>query len=138
VATVVDASGLVMGRMSTHVAKRLLKGEDIVIVNAENAIITGGRDAIIREFNARRARGSERKGPFYPRMSDRILRRAVRGMLPYQKPRGKIAFQKLQVYIGVPKGFASSKTITFADAKKPYLTEYLKLGELSRILGAKV
>ena len=36
---VIDASGLVLGRLASHVAKRMLAGEEIVVVNAENKAI---------------------------------------------------------------------------------------------------
>jgi large subunit ribosomal protein L13 len=134
---VVDADGMVVGRLSTFIAKRLLKGEEIVIVNAQNAIISGSRDAIIEEFHARVRRGSTRKGPYYPRMPDRILRRAVRGMLPYQRSRGKKAYQNLRVFIGVPDEYSKNKAETIPNARKPGLHAYMKLGDISKVLGAK-
>ncbi len=39
--TVVDASGLILGRAASVIAKRLLNGESIVVVNAEKAVVTG-------------------------------------------------------------------------------------------------
>ena len=135
--TVIDADRLVMGRLSTHVAKRLLNGEEVVVVNADKALIAGSRDAIIDEFQARRKRGSQRKGPYYPKMPDRILRRSVRGMLPYRKSRGKNALHNLKVYTGIPKEHADSKPVTVPEAKKPDLYDYMELGVLSKILGAE-
>jgi large subunit ribosomal protein L13 len=137
-ATVINADGLVVGRLATNVAKRLLKGDEIVIVNAEQAIIAGSRDALVAEFKQRRFVGSERKGPYYPRMPDRILRRAIRGMLPYRRGPGKAALHRLEVYIGIPSQYASSKAISIENARKPNLYEYMKLGEISKILGAKL
>jgi len=37
-ASVIDAKDLVLGRMASAVAKRLLNGEKIIIVNAEKAV----------------------------------------------------------------------------------------------------
>ena len=34
---IIDADGLILGRMSSAIAKRLLNGEEIVIINAEKA-----------------------------------------------------------------------------------------------------
>ncbi|RLI06236.1 50S ribosomal protein L13, partial [Candidatus Bathyarchaeota archaeon] len=39
--SVIDASGLILGRMASIVAKRLLEGEQIEIVNAEKAVVSG-------------------------------------------------------------------------------------------------
>ena len=39
-ATIIDAKGLILGRMASVIAKRLLQGETIIIVNAEEAAIS--------------------------------------------------------------------------------------------------
>ena len=135
--TVINADMNIVGRLSTFVAKRLLQGEEIAIVNAQNALISGSRDAIVREYKARFVRGSQRKGPFYPKMPDRILRRAVRGMLPYQTPRGKKAYQNLRVFIGIPSKYTGEAQEVIEKAKKPGLHRCVKLGDLSNVLGAK-
>ena len=44
--TIIDADGAILGRMCTNVAKRLLNGEEIAIVNSERAIITGKKFSI--------------------------------------------------------------------------------------------
>ena len=46
-AKIVNAEGLVLGRMATVVAKHLLQGEKVEIVNAEKAIISAGGKVII-------------------------------------------------------------------------------------------
>ena len=38
---IIDGDGAVAGRLASTAAKTLLKGEDVIIVNAEKAIITG-------------------------------------------------------------------------------------------------
>ena len=85
--TLIDASGLVLGRAASHIAKRLLNGETIVVVNAEKSVVTGSRTEVIAHYTAARARGSVRSGPHFPRYPDRIFRRTVRGMLPHLKTR---------------------------------------------------
>ena len=54
---IVDATGLVMGRLASVVATQLLAGNEIKIVNAEKAIITGRRESIYEEYFACRDRG---------------------------------------------------------------------------------
>jgi len=80
--TIIDADGLILGRMASHIAKRLLDGEKIIIVNAEKAIISGKRLSILREKHEFLQVGHYRKGPFHPRRPDRIVKRVIRGMLP--------------------------------------------------------
>ena len=100
--TVINAEDCVAGRLASFVAKRLLNGEEIVIVNAERAIINGNPKAIEKLFREKIERGDPYHGPFYPKRSDTILRRMVRGMLPYKKPTGRNAYKRLKVYRSVP------------------------------------
>ena len=100
---VINAEGLILGRLASVVAKRLLNGEEIVITNAEKAIVVGSKSNIMEQYKAKRKRTHARKGPIFPKMPDRILKRTVRGMLPYQKGRGREAFKRLRVYSGIPK-----------------------------------
>ncbi|MEM1514999.1 MAG: 50S ribosomal protein L13, partial [Candidatus Bathyarchaeia archaeon] len=79
---IIDATGLVLGRMASVVAKRLLNGEKIIIVNAEKAVISGDKYIIIRRYHNYLQIGHPGKGPLHPRRPDRIVKRAIRGMLP--------------------------------------------------------
>ena len=135
--TIIDAEGAVLGRLCTVVAKRLLNGEEIAIIHSEKAIVTGKKDMIKAHYKHEREVGTYRKGPFYPRMPDRILKRTVRGMIPYQEPHGRTAYKRLKCYIGVPKEFQGKpfEKITVAE-KHP--ADFMTLQEVSQFLGAKV
>ncbi|KAA0018010.1 MAG: 50S ribosomal protein L13 [Thermoplasmata archaeon] len=135
--TVIDASGAVLGRMASIVAKRLLKGEEIAIVNAEKAIILGDEQRVKQEYREKREIGTQRKGPFFPRMPHMIVKRTIRGMLPYQQPKGREAMKRLKCYIGVPDEYkdANMERVGIPE-KKPY--KYITVEELSRYLGAKI
>jgi large subunit ribosomal protein L13 len=137
--TVVDASGLVLGRAASVIAKRLLNGEWIVVVHSEKSVVTGNRANVLEFYTANRARGSKRMGPHYPRYPDRIFRRTVRGMLPHLKTRGKEAFDRLEVHIGCPDEYVHSATVSIDVAKAPAeVRPAITLGEISRLLGAHV
>jgi len=136
--TVVDASGLVLGRAAGLIAKRLLGGESIVVVNAERCVVTGSRAAVIAHYTAARARGSVRSGPHFPRYADRIFRRTVRGMLPHLKTRGKVALRRLEVHIGVPDAWKGAKAESLDGARpRPTVRPPMSLGEITRLLGAR-
>ena len=136
---VVDASGLILGRAASLIAQRLLAGETIVVVNAERAVITGGRSQVIAHYTQARARGSTRTGPHFPRYPDRIFRRTVRGMLPHLKTRGKVAYDRLEVHIGVPDALKEAPTETLEDAKaRPTVQPPMTLAEVTRLLGARL
>ncbi|MBU1159453.1 MAG: 50S ribosomal protein L13 [Candidatus Thermoplasmatota archaeon] len=133
---VIDADGLVLGRLCTHVAKRLLNGEEIAIVNAENAIVSGNRVQLLAFYKQRRSRGQGTHGPYYPRNADTILKRSVRGMLEYKKPSGRAAYKRLRVYVGVPESLKDQKPETLESAKKPHLVKYVHLKDITLELGS--
>ncbi len=137
--TVVDVSGLVLGRAASVIAKRLLLGERIVVLNAEKSVVSGNRTQILAFYTAARARGSKRTGPHFPRYPDRIFRRTVRGMLPHLKSRGKAAFHLLEVHIGVPPEYQGVATQTLDAAKsRPTTRPPTTLEEITRLLGARL
>ena len=128
-----------LGRAASRIAHRLLAGESIVVVNAEQAVVTGSRASVLSNYTAARARGSVRSGPHFPRYPDRIFRRTVRGMLPHLRSRGKAAFARLEVHIGVPDALKDTPKATIDEAKaRPALRAPLTLAEITRLLGARV
>lgn len=135
--TVIDAADHVLGRMATQLAKRLLAGEKIVVINAEQARILGSPTSIKAKYHFRTHVGNERKGPFYPRMPHMIFKRTVRGMLPFSLPRGREALKRLICHIGVPDEFKSAKPETIEQAKKPQAPG-MSLLEVSRYLGKNI
>lgn len=139
---IIDATDAILGRLASYVAKELLKGNHVDIVNAEKAVISGRRENIFEEYKAwmeTRQLANPRRGPFHPRYPEGIVRMAVRGMLPYKKPKGKKAFKRLRVYRGVPEHLAGKEALRVleADAKK-LKCKHIKVEELSRFLGAKI
>ncbi len=132
---IIDATDAPIGRLSSRVAKMLLEGEEVFIVNAEKAIINGNKEEIIERYmKKRKIGGTKRKGPYFPRMPHMILKRTVRGMLPYQQPKGRKAYKRLKVFIGVPSEF-TEKEIERMEFKKSI--SYITLKELSEYLGVK-
>jgi len=136
--TIIDAEGLILGRMASQVAKRLLNGEKIVIVNAEKALISGKRLSILREMRDFLQIGHFRKGPYHPRRPDMIVKKVIRGMLPRKKPRGKDALKRLRVYIGVPKDYEGKKKEKILEADGRDLRgPRIEVSELARNIGWK-
>ncbi|MEM2875739.1 MAG: 50S ribosomal protein L13 [Candidatus Bathyarchaeia archaeon] len=134
--TVIDSSGLILGRLASVVAKRLLSGENIVIVNAENAVISGEKMRVFREAKSFLSVGHPGRGPYHYRRPDRMLRRAVRGMLPRRKPKGMEAYGRLKVYLGVPDEYKESRFEVIPEAKAERLRcPYVTLGELAKEIG---
>lgn len=134
--SVIDATNLILGRMSSIVAKRLLKGEKIIIVNAEKAVISGKRKSKVKEVKEFLSVGHPWKGPFHPRRPDRVVRRTIRGMLPYKQPKGKLAYKRLRVYIGVPEELRDVEKETLKEAHANKLRcPYFTVAELAKEIG---
>ncbi|WNY26481.1 50S ribosomal protein L13 [Methanolapillus ohkumae] len=136
--TIIDANGLILGRLSSVVAKRLLAGETIDIINAEKAVISGSRANIFADYEHSVERGRPEFGPYFPKRPDRIMKRTVRGMVPYKKQHGKRAMGNLKVYVGVPSEFKGKPTETVESANMERLSssKYVRLGDVSKKLGA--
>ena len=134
--TLINADGLILGRMASNVAKKLLNGEKVIIVNAEKAIISGKKKSKVAEAKEFLEVGAPKRGPFHYRRPDRILRKTVRGMLPFKKPKGKTALKKLKVFISVPEDLKDQQMITLKEAQAEKLKgPYFTLAELAKEIG---
>src|SRR4030066_313578 len=135
-ATLVNAEGLILGRMSSKVAKKLLNGEEVVIINAEKTVISGKKKSKILEAHVFLEVGAPARGPFHYRRPDRIVRKTVRGMLPMDKLKGKNALAKLKVFWGVPEELKNQKQEAVPDAESAKLKgPSFTLGELAKEIG---
>lgn len=126
---VIDGKDAVLGRMAAVVAKDLMKGEEVAIVNCEDVIITGNKNEIKDKFESKRTKvGSGQQGPKVSRLTERVVKRAVRGMLPnHRQGRGKQAYQRLKCYVGVPKELENSEKISMKAGNK---LKYIRVNEL--------
>lgn len=133
----INAEKMVMGRLATYAAKKALEGNDVVIVNAEKAVITGSKEDAMRKFKRRldlRGKGNPEKGPKFSRMPDRVLRMSIRGMLPWKSSRGRQAYRKVHAYIGVPEEFEGKQFEKIPERK---VKSFVELGTVCRLLGAR-
>jgi large subunit ribosomal protein L13 len=134
--TMINADGLILGRMSSKVAKKLLNGEKVIIVNAEKAVISGKKKSKVAEAKEFLEVGAPMRGPFHYRRPDRIVRKTVRGMLPFKQPKGKTALKKLKVFISVPEDLKDQQMVTLKEAEAAKLKgPYFTLAELAKEIG---
>ncbi len=121
----IDGKGVTLGRLASFVAKEILKGVEVSLLNSDLVIITGNRKTIEREFTEKRSRfGHSQKGPKHPATSEKIVKRAIRGMLPnHREGRGKEAFKRVRCYVGIPKQFSEEKLITLNKERKMKFSE---------------
>ncbi|MGD1054948.1 MAG: 50S ribosomal protein L13 [Nitrososphaerales archaeon] len=134
-----DATDQIAGRLSSKVAKLLISGRRVVVVNAERSLISGSRSSVVKQWQERLEIASHVNpiyGPIHPRRPDRILRRMIRGMVPRKKAKGALAMKRLRVYVGLPSGVDVTKLTRFKDttASRP-VPVYVTMKELSKALG---
>ncbi len=139
---IVDATSQILGRLASRVAKLLLEGKKVIVVNVEKAVVSGDPVMVIEAykklFNVSNFRDLEKQGIRRPRNPINLFRRTVRGMLPYKKPKGREALRRLTVHLGVPEGLDKASFIRFEDSDASKLPrKYITLGELAKQMGWK-
>ena len=136
----VDASNLVVGRLASVLAKKALAGEKINVVNAEKAGFTGSRVGLAEKWKTRlnlTAKGNPHMSPKWSRMPDKIVRKAIKGMLPSERASGRKAYANIKVFIGVPEELKNEKLETVESALSEKKHNFVTVEELSTLLGAK-
>jgi len=134
---IIDATNTILGRLATRVSKLALEGESIRITNCEKAFIVGSQGDIIKKYTLRDNLGSKPpKGPFIPKMPDRMVRRTIKGMLPSNE-RGRKALSNVKCYIGVPEELKDKEAIIIQEASIENLKvpNKLRIDKLCEYLG---
>ncbi len=133
---VVDARDCILGRVASQVADAALSGQRVAVVNAESAVITGSEEDVMSVYRKRTEVGAE-NGPYYPKRPDGILKRSIRGMIPYKTTRGREAFENVRVYVGNPHD-AEAEVLAGTSLDRLSNIKFVQLGEVSENLGANV
>ena len=111
---IVDADGLVLGRLATEVA-RILRGkhkvtfaphmdmgDHVIIINADKVVLTSGKAEKKKIYRHSGFPGGIKEQTFadlLDRKPEEAVRRSVRGMLPHNRL-GRAQLRKLKVYAG--------------------------------------
>ncbi len=133
---VINGEGLILGRMCSKVAKRLLNGEEVIVVNAEKVVLSGKKKSKVAEAKQFLEVGAPERGPFHSRRPDRIVRKTVRGMVPWKQAKGKSAYKRLKVYLGVPAELVGQQMETIEEVSASKLKgPHFTLGELAVEVG---
>jgi large subunit ribosomal protein L13 len=112
---VVDADGMVLGRLATEVAKiirgkhkptftpHMDTGDNVIIINASKVRVTGKKAEQKRYFRHTGYMGHERFTPFETMLAkhpERVIEKAVYGMLPKTALGRQVLRRKLRVFAG--------------------------------------
>jgi len=115
---IIDGKNATMGRLAGYAAKQALLGNNVVIVNSEEVIITGNKKDIVEGYKTLLKKGgSSMRGPKIPRNAERILKRTIRGMLPHKQGRGADALKRVMCYDKMPEKYVNSKKVITGKEK---------------------
>lgn len=120
---IVDADGLVLGRLASRVAMILRGkhkpsftphvdcGDNVIIINAEKVVLTGNKasDKTYISHSGYPGGQREQKAPeLLAKYPERIVEKAVKGMLPKNRL-GRKLFTNLRVVVGTEHAYAAQK-----------------------------
>mgnify|MGYP001772699952 FL=1 len=138
---VINGEGAILGRLASYAAKLLLEGKRVAIVNAEKVAVSGDPVRVKQYYKqlilSVRSHYSEKWRPKRARSPQRLVRKAIKGMLP-KNQRGVEALRRLRVFVGVPKEYQGKQLLTLPEnmtVKKLTRTKYVTLGDIARELG---
>jgi len=135
-----NGEGIILGRLAGRAAKDLLLGEEVIVLNCEKVMISGRKTQTTAVAKNRRERsGHPDRRVTISRLPERLVRRAIRGMIPWKTARGKEAFRRVTCFRLVPEQFQGKEMIVLEDAKAENLPtlKRITMGELSKNLGWK-
>ena len=136
---IIDAKDAILGRLSSYASKQVLLGNKVDVINCEECVVSGKKQAILDEYLRRVHRKAPTKGPYFYRRPDMFVKRTIRGMLPFKRARGRDTFKNIKCYIGVPENLKNEKALTVegANIEKLQLTDYLKVKDICKAVGWK-
>lgn len=136
---IIDAKDAILGRLSSYAAKQVLLGNKVDVVNCEECVISGRKHATLDEYKKKMHRKAPNKGPFFYRRPDMLVKRTIRGMLPFKRARGMDASKNVKCHIGVPENLKNEKALIIESASmgKLHSADYLKVKDICKFVGGK-
>lgn len=132
---IINGENKILGRLCSFVAKQLLLGENVVIVNCEKILVKKKPKIAFEKYLNMIHRGDPYKGPFVSRRPDFLVKRTIRGMLPWKTNRGREAFKRLKCYISVPEEFKNTHFTEINNAKCDGNYTAISLKEICKRIG---
>lgn len=137
---IIDAKDAILGRLSSYAAKQALLGNKVEIINCEESVISGRKQASLHEYIRRMKRKAPTKAPFFYRRPDMFVKRTIRGMLPFKRARGREVFKNIKCHVGVPDSLKEKKALTIehAGSEKLHSADYLKVKDICKAVGGRL
>ena len=130
---VVDAEGIVLGRLASEVAKiirgkhkpvftpHIDTGDNVIVINAAKVVVTGRKSEQKRYFSHSGYMGHDKQTPFATVLAkhpERIVEQAVHGMLPKNALARQVLRLKLRVYPGAEHPHKAQQPATLTLSKR--------------------
>lgn len=136
---IIDAKDSILGRLGSYVAKQALLGNKVDVINCEEIIVSGKKQAVLHEYIRRLKRKAPTQAPYFYRRPDMLVKRTIRGMLPFKRSRGRDVFKNIKCYVGVPDNLKNENALVIESSKSDKLqTDFLKVKDICRAIGGKV
>ncbi|ORD93971.1 RL13A [Enterospora canceri] len=116
---VVDASGHVVGKLASRVAKLLLEGYEVDVVACERAIFTGPLERHVgkyKDWKRKRCIVNPMRGAFHYKEPSKYFFKVLRTMVQRKTNRGGEALGKLGCYEAIPAQFVGVERVMFPEA----------------------
>lgn len=133
---VIDGTNMVFGRIASQIAKKLIGGDEVHLINAEKMIMVGNPKQISNRYITKRRirhKGTPERSPVWPKVPHMLVKRMIRGMLPRKSSRGRDAFKRLKVYTGNPKKLKSDLKLEKAEFNG--VSKHITIEELCKSIG---
>ena len=138
---VIDCHKHVLGRVASVVAKSLLLGKRIVLVRCEDLEVCGTLKMRLVQWGLylrKRVNTNPLRGAFHHRAPSDMVRKAVKGMLPKNCYRGKLALSHLKCFEGCPAPYDTMKKCSIPSAASIYSFNPTRKRTLLGFLGTKI
>jgi large subunit ribosomal protein L13 len=132
----IDGTNMIFGRLASQVAKKLMNGEEVNLVNAEKMVIMGNPVQISGRYKLKRTikhKGTPEHSPVWSRVPHMLVKKMIRGMLPRKTTPGKDALARLKVYTGNPRNL--KENIKLENATFDGVSKHITVHELCRSIG---
>ncbi len=136
----INGENLISGRLASIVAKKVIKGEMVTIINAEKVIIVGTTSSILPKYKQRveaRVLSNPHYGPKYDRIPSKILKHSIKGMLPGKSRTNEALLKQIKIFNLVPKNIDITKAETIEKIKYSQKGDFMYLGDVAKSLGGK-
>ena len=132
---VIDGTDYIFGRLASKIAKKVLEGEEVSLINAEKLVIQGDPYVLTDKYLERRRyknKANPENSPKWPKVPHMLVKRMIRGMLPWKTARGRAAYKRIMVYTENPKKLTATD---FKSEKYDGIAKHMTINGLCKKLG---